>query len=182
MAVCNLSPPRWPTIHDQQSLKLCWRSISGCCRANDHVRSEDYGGQYVKNKLCITNVYILRFTEAYLNGTINVVPRTQNLRLEPTCPAQPSKTRWLTVTSPGLAHQEPTGWVFGRVWNGTNLFLWPKSGPLVGCPDPLLTLIESGNTINLFSTCSCFLPCSISPSIILPMPQLTIILYIWTLS
>jgi len=57
--LCNLLPPRSPKIHDQQSLTLCWHSISGCGRACVYVRSECYGGYYVKNILCHTIVNIL---------------------------------------------------------------------------------------------------------------------------
>ena len=85
-------------------------------------------------------VNILRLTVAYLNATINVIPETQNRRLEPTGPAKPDKTRGLTGTGPGLARQESVGRVLGRFWNQTDRFLRSKPGPLAGYPDPLLTL------------------------------------------
>jgi len=47
----------------------------------------------------------------------------------------------LMGTCSGLDHQEAAGLVIGQVWNRTELFLQSKSGPLVGYPDPLLTLL-----------------------------------------
>jgi hypothetical protein len=85
-------------------------------------------------------VNILRLTVAYLNATINVKPKTQNQRLEPTGITRLGETRGLTVKGPGLARQESAGRVFGRFWNRTNSFLRSKPGPLAGYPDPLLTL------------------------------------------
>ena len=52
---------------------------------------------------------------AYLNVTVNVKPKMQNRRLEPTGLAQPSKTHGLTGTGPGLAHPESASHIFGRV-------------------------------------------------------------------
>jgi len=60
--------------------------------------------------------------------------------LEPTGAAKPDKTLGLMGTSPGLAHQEAAGGVFGRFWNQTELFFWSKPAPLAGYPDPLLPL------------------------------------------
>ena len=54
--------------------------------------------------------------------------------------AKPGKTRGLTGTGVGLAHQEPPGRVFGRFWNWPERFFRSKPGPLAGYPDPLLTL------------------------------------------
>jgi len=81
--------------------------------------------------------------------TINRKPETQNQRSEPTGLAEPSKTHKLTGTGPGLAHQDPAGRVFGRFWNRTKLFFRSKPGPLVGYPDPLLTLKIPENSGNL---------------------------------
>jgi len=67
-------------------------------------------------------------------------PETQNGRLEPTGLAKPGETRGLTGTGAGLARQDSAGWVFGRFWNRTYLFLRSKPGPLAGHLDPLLTL------------------------------------------
>src|SRR5882757_6105835 len=86
-------------------------------------------------------VNILRLKVAYLNETINVKPKTQNRRFDPTGLAKPGETRGLTGTGPGLARQESAGRVFGRFWNRTDPFLRSKPGPLVGYPDPLLTLV-----------------------------------------
>jgi len=60
--------------------------------------------------------------------------------LEPTGLAKPGKTRSFIGTGTGLAHQDAPGLVFGRVWNRTKLFFRFQPGPLVGYPDPLLTL------------------------------------------
>jgi hypothetical protein len=64
----------------------------------------------------------------------------QNRRLEPTVLAKPGNAHGLPSTGPGLACQESTGRVFGRVWNRTDPFLRSKPGLLVGYLDPLLTL------------------------------------------
>jgi len=63
------------------------------------------------------NVYILRFTVAYLNATKNVKLETQNWRLEPMGLGKPGETCGLTDMGPGLACQEKVGGVFGWVWN-----------------------------------------------------------------
>jgi len=70
-------------------------------------------------------------------------PETQNRRLKPTGLAKPGKTRGLTGTGPGLAHQDTAGRVFGRFWNRTESFFCSEPGPLAGYPDPLLTLPKS---------------------------------------
>jgi len=44
------------------------------------------------------------------------------------------------VRSGQQTRQDKAGWVFGRVWNRTELNCWSKSGSLAGYPDPLLTL------------------------------------------
>ena len=89
-------------------------------------------------------VNILQLTVAYLNATINVIPETQNRRLEPTGLAKPGETRGLTGTGPGLARQETACRVFGRFWNRTDPVLRSKPGPLAGYPDQLLTLRSRG--------------------------------------
>jgi hypothetical protein len=61
-------------------------------------------------------------------------------RFEPTGLAKPGKPHGLTGMGPGLAHQEAAGWVFGRYWNRIEQCFRSKPGPLVGVPDPLLTL------------------------------------------
>jgi len=110
-------------------------------------------------------VNILRLTVAYLNPTINVKPETQNRRLEPTGLAKPGETRGLTGTGLGLARQDSAGRVFGRFWNRTDAFLRSKPGPLVGYPDPLLTL--GINTTRCVAYCP-----SIAVSLFLPQtPQ-----------
>jgi len=81
--------------------------------------------------------------------TINVRPETQNRRLDPTGLAQPGETCGLRGTGPGLARQESAGRVFGRVWKRTDLFLRSKPGPLVGYPDPLLTLSKGTSKVAL---------------------------------
>jgi hypothetical protein len=87
-----------------------------------------------------TNVNILRLTVADLNAIINVKLKTQNRRLEPMGQADPGETHELTGTGPGLARQESAGQVPRRVWHQTDMFLRSKPRPLVGYPDPLLTL------------------------------------------
>jgi len=69
MALYNLSPPRLPKIHDQQSLMLHWCSFSGCGRVHVSVCFDHEGGQYIKNNQWFTNVNILQLTVAYLNAT-----------------------------------------------------------------------------------------------------------------
>jgi len=73
---------------------------------------------------------MLRLTVAYLNATINVKPKPQNRRLEPTGLAKPGETHGLTGKGPGLACQQSAGWVFGRFWNRTDPFLLSKPGPV----------------------------------------------------
>jgi len=68
-------------------------------------------------------------------------PETQNRRLEPTGLAKPGKSRGLTGTGPGLAHQDAAGRVFGQFWNRTEPFFRSEPGPLPGYPDPLRTLL-----------------------------------------
>jgi len=70
-------------------------------------------------------------------------PETQNRRLEPTGLAKPGESCGLMGTGPGLARQESAGWVFGQFWIRTNPFLRSKPGPLVGYPDPLLTIART---------------------------------------
>jgi hypothetical protein len=94
-------------------------------------------------------VNLLRLTVAYLNATINVKPKMQNRRLEPTDLAKPGKTRGLTGTGPGLARQASAGRAFGRFWNRTDTFLRSKPGPLAGYPDPLLTLAWIENLLTV---------------------------------
>jgi len=126
MAMCNLSPPRLPKIHDQQSLMLRWRSFSRCGRAPVSVHFNHYGGQCIENTPWCTNIIILRLSVAYLNATINVKPENQNWRLEPTGLAKPGKTRKLTGTGPGLAHKESAGRVAWQFLTSTGAF---GSGP-----------------------------------------------------
>jgi len=54
------------------------------------------------------NINILS-SVAYLNATVNVKPKTQNRRLEPTGLAKPGKIGGLTGTGPGLDRQESAG-------------------------------------------------------------------------
>jgi len=44
---------------------------------------------------------------------------------------------------PDLAHQEVAGWVFGQVWNQSNLLFGWKPGSLAGYLDPLFTLQDT---------------------------------------
>jgi hypothetical protein len=111
----------------------------------------------IRRKLAMTyQCQYLRLTVAYLNATINVKPKMQNLRLEPTGLAKPCKTRDLTVMGPGLASQQLAGWVFGLVWNRIDLFLRSKSRLLAGYSELLLTLtimltVCPGSFENLFT-------------------------------
>jgi len=140
MTLCNMSPPRFPNIHNQQSLMLHWRSFSGYGRACVSIHFDHQGGQYIKNKRWCTNVNSLRLSVAYLNATINVKLKTQNQRLEPTGLPNPSKTRESMGMGPAFACQQSAGWVFGLIWNGTDRILQSKPELLVGYPDLLLTL------------------------------------------
>lgn len=60
--------------------------------------------------------------------------------MELTVIAIPNRTRELTGTCQGLAHQEPAGWVFGQVCNHTYQCLRSKPLPLAVYTYPLLTL------------------------------------------
>jgi len=146
MDVCDHAPLILPKMLDQISLMLCWRSFSGCGWACEDSCFPHQGGWYIENEPWRTNVNIFRLTVAYLNATINVKPKTQNRRLEPTGVAKAGETRGLTGTGPGLACQDPAGKVFGRFWNRTDPFLWFKPGPLAGYLDPLLTLSSPSST------------------------------------
>jgi len=53
---------------------------------------------------------------------------------------KPGKTCGLMGTGPGLARQEAACRVFGQFWNRTEPYFQSKPRPLVGYPDPLLTL------------------------------------------
>ena len=121
-------------------LTLCWRSFSGCGWPREYPYFAHQGGLYAKNEPWLTNVNTLRLTVAYLNATINVKPKTQNRRLNPTGLVKPGETCWLTGTSQDLAHQQSAGQDFGRVWKRTDPFLRSKPGLLAGYPNPLLTL------------------------------------------
>jgi len=68
-------------------------------------------------------------------------PEMQNRRLDPTGPAKPGETCRLTGKGPWKDRQEAGGRVFEWFWNRTELFVWFKPKPLVGYPDPLLTLV-----------------------------------------
>jgi len=61
-------------------------------------------------------------------------------QLEPMGLAKPGKSHGLAGKGTGLACQEAAGQVFGVVWNRTDPVLRSKPGPLVGSPDPFLTL------------------------------------------
>lgn len=78
---------------------------------------------------------------AYLNETINRKSNTQNLRLEPMGLAKPGKAHGLMGIGPRLIYHDPLGQVFRWFWNHTATFLLSEHGPLVGYPDPLLTLV-----------------------------------------
>lgn len=67
-------------------------------------------------------------------------PETPYWKFELTDLTKPRKTRGLTGTGQGLAHNEAAGWILRWVWNRTNLFLGSKPGPLADYPVPLLTL------------------------------------------
>jgi len=79
------------------------------------------------------------------------IPENRNRRLELTGLAKPGKTRGLTGTGMGLAHQEPAGWGFGRFWNQTKPFIRSKPRPLAGYPDLLLTLLKLVNLWRILS-------------------------------
>jgi len=123
MAMCNLSPPRLPKIHDQHSLTLRWRWFSGCGSALVCVHFDHQGGQCIENKLWCTNINILRLSVEYLNATINVKPKMLNRRLEPTGLAKLGKTRGLTGT--GLV------WPAKKQQIGLLCSFWPGPGPSV---------------------------------------------------
>jgi hypothetical protein len=56
---------------------------------------------------------------------------------------KPGEPCGLTGTGSGLSRQEFARRVFGRIWNRNDPFLQSKTGPLVGYPDPLLTLART---------------------------------------
>jgi len=122
MAMCNLSPPWLPEIHDQQSLTLRWRSFSGYCRARVCVHFDHYGGQCIETKPWCTNVNMLRLSVAYLNAIINVKPETQIWGLELSGLAKPGKLCGLTGTGLGLASQVSAGRVAWRFLTWTGAF------------------------------------------------------------
>jgi len=71
MTVCNLSPPRLPKIHNQQSLTLHSPSFSGCGLARVPVHFDHEGGQHITNKQWHTIVSIFWLTVAYSTAKIN---------------------------------------------------------------------------------------------------------------
>jgi len=83
----------------------------------------------------------LQLTVGYLNVTINRKPEMQNPTLALTSLAKPGETHVLTSMGPGLACQEAADRVVALFWNRTELFLQSTPKPLVGYPDPLLTLL-----------------------------------------
>jgi hypothetical protein len=64
----------------------------------------------------------------------------KNWRLQLKGLAKPGKTCVFTGTGMDLARQEAMGWVVRQLWNLTERFIQSNPGPLVGYPDPLLTL------------------------------------------
>ena len=144
MDVCDQAPLIILKMQDQISLTLCWRSFSGCGWECEYACLAHQGGWHVENQPWRTNVNILRLTVAYLNATINGKPETQMLRLEPTGLAKPGENSWFAGTGPGSARPQSAGSVMSRVWNRTDPFLRSQPGPLVGYPDPLLTLSTVG--------------------------------------
>jgi hypothetical protein len=44
-----------------------------------------------------------------------------------------------------MAHHESAGRVYGQVWNQTDQWLLSKPGPLVGYPDPSVSLATANN-------------------------------------
>jgi hypothetical protein len=81
-------------------------------------------------------VNIFHITVGYQNATVNRHTRKGEPEIGP------GKTRGLTGTGTGLARQEAVGRVFGRFWNRNEPLIRSKPGPLVGYPDPLLTLVH----------------------------------------
>lgn len=93
-----------------------------------------------------------------------VNPEMQNWSLELTGLAKPGKPPRLMGIGPDLAPQEAACQVFGSVWNRTDALLRSNPKPLVGYPDPLLTLptstyltsLDQGNQVHcwvhLFNT------------------------------
>jgi len=70
----------------------------------------------------------------------------QTLRLKPTGLANPGTIHRFIGMGQGLFRQEAVGQVVGQVWNRPDAFLLSKPGPLVGNPDPLLTLFTTIST------------------------------------
>jgi hypothetical protein len=139
MTLYNLSPPRSPKGHDQQSLTHHWGSFGGCGRAYFAVFVDDDGGQYILNGQWCTNVNILGSTVASLNVTIN--SETWNVQLEIGTDWSSQIQQNISVDMYGSRIGRPgsSGQNCSRFWNRTDLFLLFKPGLLVGYPNPLLT-------------------------------------------
>jgi hypothetical protein len=89
----------------------------------------------------------------------------QNLKLEPTGQATPGKAYNLVGTGLVMARKEMAGWIFGPVWNPTDLFLRSKPGPLEGYQNLLLTILVwvSASSFSEF-TCRFISRCTIDSS------------------
>jgi len=71
------------------------------------------------------------------------------VKLEPQCGSNPAEKLPVYVRSGLQTRQNKLGWVFAQVWaHQTELNRWPKTGPLAGYPDPLLTLVTIHVNLN----------------------------------
>jgi hypothetical protein len=130
MDACDQAPLRLLKMQNPKPFTLRWRSFSECDRVHVSIGFDHQGGQYIENELSGTNVNTLRLKVVYLNATINVKPKTQSRRLQPTSLAKSGKRRGLISMGPGLAHKEWAGRVFRRVWVRTDPFLGWNPGPI----------------------------------------------------
>jgi len=120
-STCNHA--RVAKIHDQQWLRLCWDSFSGCRKVHVSICYDHQGGQSIENIPWRTNVNYTRSTVAYLNVTIIVTLDTQNRRFSHRSSSKPGQIHGLTCTHPDLASQASTGRVVGWVGNRADPFL-----------------------------------------------------------
>ena len=84
-----------------------------------------------------TDHVTIRWELRYLIGGQGV----GTVKLEPRSGSNPAENPWVYVLSGQRTHHDKVGWVFGQVWNWTELNRWAKTGPLAGYPDPLLSLV-----------------------------------------
>jgi len=109
MTIYDLAPPRQPTIHNLQWLRLHWRSFLECGRVRVSVHVDYQGSQYIENKQWCTNVRILQLAVAYLNVMINSETRNAEQEIEAYGSSETGQNPWVDGYRSGCGPQRGRG-------------------------------------------------------------------------